>query len=111
YGKWHSVSMVQDGADLVTGSGITRTYAVEVTPGIGATAADLRAFVQIVGGNGLVSMNTNNGEYYRFVADAATSSSPKQTTAPEITAESHAAYLGSTTVRATLSGGGTGLPG
>jgi hypothetical protein len=111
YGTWHSVAMTQDGADLITGAGITRTYAAEIAPGVGATAEDLRAFVQVVGGNGLVSMNTNNGEYDRFEPDVATSGAPKQTTALAITSDAHAAYQASTTVRATLSGPAGGLAG
>lgn len=112
YGTWHSVPMTQVGFDLSTGPvGITRTYAAEITPGTGATAGDLRAFVQIVGGNGLVSMNTNNGEYYKLVPETATTAAPKQTTALAISAPASASYLGSATVSATLTGGGSGLAG
>ena len=112
YGTWHSVPMTQVGSDLATGPvGITRTYAAEITPGTGATAGDLRAFVQIVGGNGLVSMSTNNGEYYKLVPETATTAAPKQTTALTISAPASAAYLSSATVTATLTGGGSGLAG
>jgi hypothetical protein len=111
YGHWHSVAMTQVGSDLLTGIAITRTYAVEVMPGAGATALDLRALVQVVGGNGLVSMNTNDGGYYRFVPDVATTSVPKQTTALVIAADQHAAYLAQTTLHATLTGDGARLAG
>ena len=112
HGTWHSVPMTFDPlADLVTGNAVTRTFTADVNPG-GAPLGDVRAFVQVVGGNGLVSMNTNDGEYYRFVAPStATIQTPKQSTVLAISAPASAAYLGSATVKATLTGAGAGLGG
>ena len=114
YGKWHSEPMTFLASEDVTQLDANHTplatirhYSFEVDPGQGVSVDDVRAFVQVVGGNGLVSMTTNDGSYYRVTH--ASVGTPTVTTLA-ISAPPSGAYLTKVAVQATLSGGGTGLP-
>lgn len=78
----------------------------------GTTAVnDVRALVQAVGGNGLVTFASNDGEYYKVVTETATPAHPKITTALSLTVPSTGQYLSSVPVRARLTSGGAGVNG
>ncbi len=112
YGAWHSIAMTPVAPDVTgtTGFGLVRHYVADVLPGTGA-ATDLRFFVQAVGGNGLVSMATNDGAYYRLTSGAS-ATNPKTTTSIVLNnPPSSGTYLGRATVSATLSGPAGALAG
>ena len=113
YGSWHTIAMTPAGDDLTgsTGFGLVRHYAADVLPGTG-TANDLRLFVQAVGGNGLVSVATNDGAYYQLVTGAS-ATNPKTPTSISFvgTPPSAGTYLGQVSVAATLTGPSGALAG
>jgi uncharacterized protein DUF11/carboxypeptidase family protein len=113
YGSWHTIAMTPVGDDLTgsTGFGLVRHYGADVLPGTGP-ASDLRLFVQAVGGNGLVSMATNDGAYYQLTTGAS-ATNPKMPTSISFvgTPPSTGTYLGRVTVGATLSGPSGALAG
>ena len=113
YGSWHTIAMTPVGNDLVGTTaigGIVRHYGADVLPGTG-TANDLRLFVQAVGGNGLVSMATNDGAYYRLTTGASATQPKAPTTITLVSPPTAGTYLGTATVQAQLSGAAGGLAG
>jgi Concanavalin A-like lectin/glucanases superfamily len=81
YGRWDSLALTP-GPTTLKGVGFFRHYrgSLNLTD-TGATTASIRLFIQAVGGNGLVSQSTNNGNLLRLITETATLGSPKLSTA------------------------------
>ena len=107
-GHWASLPLT---LNTVVGGNGTAYYAYGSIPRGTTPVSDVRALVQAVGGNGLVTWTSNNGAYYRVVTETATAAHPKITTALSLTVPSSGAYLSTVTVRARLTSGDTGLNG
>ncbi|HEY6959468.1 MAG TPA: hypothetical protein VI814_11645 [Candidatus Limnocylindria bacterium] len=62
------------------------------TSGTGASPSDVRVLIQAIGGNGLVSYRTGQGNLLSITTDTATATAPKTTTSLALTAPSSALY-------------------
>ncbi|HEU5318600.1 MAG TPA: hypothetical protein VFX49_20980, partial [Chloroflexota bacterium] len=128
YGRWRSCSLIPGraggggrtpscvaataGAPVTTGPHALAQYTGEIdTAGTGAAPGDVRFFVQVVGGTGLVSTATNNGQFYAAVTQTATIAAPKAATALALRAPGSAAYRSVIEVEATLTSGGAPIAG
>jgi Tol biopolymer transport system component len=103
-GTWASLDLVQDTTDSTLWTGTL----TGVTPG------QVQFLVQAVNGVGLVSLDDNQGAYYRpgQIPPALQSSPvPLPATSLSLSAPATAAYGGSTSVSATLTAGATPLQG
>jgi len=81
YGHWASVRLTPASGLIDTGAGFIRHYTGVIdTVRTGATPQSLQLIIQAVGGNGLVSIGTNNGSHHRLVTENATLGAPKLTT-------------------------------
>ena len=111
-GTWSALSVsgggLVAGPSASTGSGFARHFTGDIAT---ATPRTLRAFIQAVGGNGMVSSDTNGGLYYRVETPTATAQNPKATTALALTAAAGAAYRVPITVGAVLTANGQPLGG
>lgn len=109
YGSWASLRLTDFGG-TANGSGIARQFVGSIPRGT-SPVNDVRALVQAVGGNGLVTWASNNGAYYSVVDETATAADPKQTTTLAAVVPATGAYLSTAAVSATLLAGTDGLVG
>lgn len=117
-GHWTSALMSQTsvttaGSDPLHPTALTAAYS-SVVPVAPAQAGDYDVFIQAVGGNGLVSLSTNGGAYFRYTPPAAdvslTAATPKAPTTLTLTTHD-AKYLGTTVVDVAVNGTSVdGLP-
>ena len=106
YQSWRSVALTA-GAPVTRGNAFARTYTGSIPLGT-SPAADVRMFIQAVGGNALVSWATNNGAYYRVMpAETASAATPKASTSLALVAPATATYGATVHLSATLSGPAT----
>ena len=120
YGNWNSVELTRGGTIATkpvttTDNQTIRVFVSSYSGSIPLGAMnptnpnDVRAFIQAVGGNGLVTWATNDGAYYRVVNETASISHPKTATAVTLSAPASGAYRSTVPVSATLTTA-TGTP-
>lgn len=111
-GHWASVALTRLSATSeANGIGFAFQYTGVIPRGT-TPALDVRALVQAVGGNGLVTWASNDGAYYRIVTETATAADPKIATSLALSlATSTGAYRATLPVRARLTTGAGGLNG
>ena len=110
-GHWASVALTRVSATSGNGIGFAFQYTGVIPRGT-TPANDVRALVQAVGGNGLVTWASNDGAYYRIVTETATASDPKIATSVTLSlASSTGTYRSLLPVRARLTTGAGGLNG
>jgi hypothetical protein len=109
YGKWTSIKLSRY-ATTTKGPGIASRYSGSIPRG-STPVTDVRALIQAVGGNGLVTWASNDGAYYRVVDETATAAQPKVTTEISLTVPAGGTYLATLAVRARLTAVGAGLNG
>jgi hypothetical protein len=103
YGTWSSVALTA-GPFTTNGIGFIKHF-TGVIPTAYTDPSLVRVMVQAVGGNGLVSIASNNGRAFQFVPETATIGTPKVATRLRLQPESGtytATYKGSLAVSAKL---------
>jgi YVTN family beta-propeller protein len=111
HGTWTSKSLTPGTpTSLPTGAGFAQHYTGTIPRGTSLTA-DVRAFVQAVGGNGLVTWASNDGAYYQVIDETATAADPKASTELTLAVPASGTYRSTVDVSATLTTLGAGLVG
>jgi hypothetical protein len=112
YGHWRSLALTRVRATSEgNGIGFALRYTGLIPRG-STPALEVRALVQAVGGNGLVTWASNDGAYYRIVTETATAADPKVETSLALSlATSTGEYRSMLPVRARLTTSAGGLNG
>ncbi len=111
HGHWASLQLIPGAqTSLPSGAGFARQYAGSI-PRESSSTEDVRAIVQAVGGNGLVTWASNDGAYYQVIDETATAADPKASTALTLVTPASGTYRSTVDVIATLTSNGAGLGG
>lgn len=111
HGHWTSLKLTPGTqTSLPNGAGFAQHYTGSIPRGTSLTA-DLRSFVQAVGGNGLVTWASNDGAYYQVIDETATAADPKASTELTLAVPASGTYRSTVDVSATLTTLGAGLGG
>ncbi len=87
YGHFRSISLIAGAPGGGAGPGFFAHYTGDIeTAGTGAAPSDVRLLIQAVGGNGLVSYRTGQGNLLGIASETATATSPKIATSLALTA-------------------------
>jgi CSLREA domain-containing protein len=111
-GHWASLALTRvSSTSEGNGIGFALRYTGLIPRG-STPALDVRALVQAVGGNGLVTWASNDGAYYRIVTETATAADPKIATSLALSlTTSTGTYRSTLPVRARLTTSAGGLGG